>query len=60
MEGLKKMINDTIQTAADKQNRQTVGVIKKLSLNLVEKWRKIRESNKYADSFFTPKLIVRY
>ena len=53
------MINDTIQTAADKQNRQTVGVIKKLSLNLVEKWRRIREANKYADSFFTPKLIVR-
>lgn len=53
------MINDAIQNAAAKQNLETVGVIKKLSLNLVEKWRKIRESNKYADSFFTPKLIAR-
>lgn len=53
------MINDAIQAAAAKQNLQTVGTIKKLSLNLVEKWRKIREANSYADSFFIPKLIVR-
>lgn len=52
-------MNDEMQTAAAKQNLRTVGVIKKLSLNLVEKWRRIREANKYADSFFTPKLIVR-
>lgn len=53
------MNNDTMENAAAKQNLRTVGVIKKLSLNLVEKWRRIREANKYADSFFTPKLIVR-
>ncbi len=53
------MIDDTIQIAADKQNRETVGVIKKLSLNLVEKWRRIRESNNYAMKFYRPKLIVR-
>lgn len=53
------MINDVIPIAADKQNCQTVGFIKKLSWNLVEKWRRIREANAYADSFFTPKLIAR-
>lgn len=53
------MNNDTMENAAAKQNLRTVGVIKKLSLNLVEKWRRIREANKYADSFFTPKLIAR-
>lgn len=53
------MNNDTMETAATKQNLRTVGTIKKLSLNLVEKWRKIREANEYAKNFFTPKLIVR-
>lgn len=54
------MIDDTLRIAADEQKRELVGTIKALSLNLVEKWRKIREANKYADSFHTPKLIVRY
>lgn len=54
------MIDDKIQSAAAKQNLQTVGVIKALSLNLVEKWRKMRESTDYALRFQTrPKLIVR-
>lgn len=54
------MNNDTMQNAAAKQNLQTVGVIKALSLNLVEKWRKMRESTDYAKRFYLrPKLIVR-
>lgn len=54
------MINDVIPIAADKQNCQTVGFIKKLSWNLVEKWRRIREAEKYAWKFYKPKLIARY
>lgn len=53
------MINDAIQSAVDKQNLHMVRIIRALSLNLVEKWRRIREANAYADSFFTPKLIAR-
>ena len=41
------MIDDTLRVAADEQKRELVGTIKRLSLNLVEKWRKIREANKY-------------
>ena len=54
------MINDTLRIAADEQKRELVSTIRKLSLNLVEKWRKIHEANKYADSFFTPRLTARY
>lgn len=54
------MIDDTLRIAADEQKRKMVGNIKRFSLNFVEKWRKIREANKYADSFYTPKLIARY
>ena len=52
-------MNNEMQSAAAKQNLRTVGVIKALSLNLVEKWRKMREANEYAKNFFTPILIVR-
>ena len=53
-------MNETVQSAAAKQNLATVGVIKKLSLNLVEKWRKMREAEDYALRFYTrSKLIVR-
>ena len=54
------MNNDTMENAAAKQNLRTVGVIKTLSLNLVEKWRKIREAENYAWKFYKPKLIARY
>ena len=53
------MIDDSLKIAADEQRRKFVGTIKKLSLNLVEKWRKIREANDYAMKFYRPKLIVR-
>lgn len=53
-------MNDEMETAATKQNLRTVGVIKKLSLNLVEKWRRIREANEYADKFYAPKLKGAY
>lgn len=35
-------------------------LVYELSLNLVEKWRKIREAEKYAWKFHKPKLIARY
>ena len=54
------MIDDTLRIAADEQKRELVGTIKALSLNLVEKWRKIRETENYAREFYKPKLIVRY
>lgn len=53
------MIDDALKIAADEQKRKLVGNIKKLSLNLVEKWRKIREAEKYAWKFYKPKLIAR-
>ena len=52
-------MNDTMENAVAKQNLRTVGAIKKLTLNLVEKWRKMREANDYAMKFYKPKLIVR-
>ena len=52
-------MNETVQSAAARQNIATVGTIKKLTLNLVEKWRKMREANDYAMKFYKPKLIVR-
>ena len=56
---IKKMIDDALKIAADEQKRKLVGNIRKLSLNLVEKWRKIREAEKYAWKFYKPKLIAR-
>ena len=53
-------MNDVIQSAAAKQNLQTANVIKKLTLNLIEKMRKMREAEDYALRFYTrPKLIAR-
>ena len=52
-------MNETVQSAAARQNIATVGAIKKLTLNLVEKWRKMRETNDYAMKFYKPKLSVR-
>lgn len=51
------MLEDKMRSAAAKQNLQTVGVIKALSFNLVEKWRKMRESADYAKRYYLrPKL----
>lgn len=53
-------MNDSIRLAVSKQNLETVDRIKKLSLNLVEKWRKIREAENYAKKFqLRPRLIAR-
>lgn len=52
-------MKDFITAGFAKQNLQTVGTIRRLSLNLVEKWRRIREANDYANSFYKPKLIAR-
>lgn len=53
-------MNDSIRLAVSKQNLETVGNIRKLSLNLVEKWRKIREAENYAKKFqLRPRLIAR-
>ena len=52
--------NKAVESAVARQKIAMVGVIKKLSLNLVEKWRRIRESNDYAMKFYRPKLIGSY
>ena len=52
-------MNDTMENAVAKQNIAMVGAIKKMTLILVEKWRKMREANDYAMRFYKPKLIVR-
>ena len=55
------MLDDTLRIAATKQNQKLCGVLKKISLNLITKWRNIREANDYADKLnLRPKLIERF
>lgn len=42
------MKSDEIRVATAKQNLETAQIIKRLSLNMLEKWRKLRESQDYA------------
>ena len=54
------MIDDALQVAADKQKCKLIGELRQLSLNFVEKWRKIREAENYAKKFqLRPRLIAR-
>lgn len=51
------LADDKTRIAAARQNLETLAVVKSLSLNLVEKWRKMRESADYAKRYYLrPKL----
>lgn len=54
-------MTEDFRIAADVQKRKFIGNLKKLSLNLITKWRNIRESNDYAIRYkLRPKLTGNY
>lgn len=50
-------MNDKLRIAADESNRKLIGNLKKISLNMLAKWRNMRESLDYAKRYkLRPKL----